>query len=92
MQDISVVSSKDIEAQALNSDTLVKMKATWFYGHFPENKYFSFTPCHDLMLNEGITGPQYTRMTNPEICKMSCYSCSLKILFAGIPLVDDHFW
>jgi len=68
MQDILFVSSKDIEAQVLKSrftDTLVKMKGTWFYGHFPGNKYFSFTPCQDLMLNEGITGPQYTRMKDP---------------------------
>jgi len=41
------------------------------------------------MLNEGIIGPQYTRMKDPEMCKMSCYSCSLKIFFAGTPLVDD---
>ena len=65
------------------------MRLIWYYGHFPGNKYYCFSPCQDLMLNEGIIGPQYTRMKDPEMCKMSCYSCSLKIFFAGTPLVDD---
>ena len=84
MQDISFFSSKDIKVQVLKlrfTYTLVKIRLIWYYGHFPGNKYYCFSPCQDLMLNEGIIGPQYTRMKDPEMCKMSCYSCSLKIFF-----------
>jgi len=88
MQDISFVSSKDIEAQVLKSrftDTLVKMEGSWFYGHFPGKTSISLLlPCQDLMLNEGITGPQYKTM-NDVLLQLFIEN----VFFAGSPLVDD---
>jgi hypothetical protein len=49
----------------------MKVKGAWFYGSFPGNTYYSVAPCLDLILNEGIAGPQYKIMNVLEISKIS---------------------